>query len=197
MLLARQITTQGLSKLHFCASLQLARAEEAAAALMKSNVSEFLKTSIFTMPSRRDLNSGGVMWGKCQWVPPALPGAFSSSNPCVFLHPFFYMQINNCRHYLKSKPLQNISFMTLSVRFRVTVEMPKETTQAAHSEPRLRVGNSKFGQCKAQLSKKTTLQLRRCFQNDPFLPNNLSFDEQLLCNKVRLVATNPSWTVLH
>lgn len=36
---------------------------------------------------------------------------------------------------------------------------------------------------------------RRHCENDPFLPNNLGFDELLFCHQVRLAKTNPSWIV--
>lgn len=67
------------------------------------------------------------------------------------------MQINNFDNIealFKIEGPQNVSSIfqapkMLSVQFHLTVEMPKETTQAAYSERLLWEGNGEFGQFKA------------------------------------------------
>jgi len=96
LLLARQTTTYNLTRLCFPAALRPAlprgpqrhgSAErivlhscdgvELVKGRKKSNVSEFLKISIFTLPSRRDPRPGAAIDGKRPSTQPALPGGFS------------------------------------------------------------------------------------------------------------------------
>lgn len=55
------------------------------AVLMKKKEQRFRisKSEHSTMPSRRDLSSGGVTYGKCQLMQPALLGGFSTLNLCL------------------------------------------------------------------------------------------------------------------
>lgn len=87
---------------------------------------------------------------------------------------------------------------TQPVWFQATGEMPRKPLQQQIPNDCYRREVASLDNSLLSSQKKPkTLQLQMPLKkNDHFLPNNLSFDELLFCNTVRLVRTNPSWIAL-
>lgn len=120
----------------------------------------------------------------------------------VFFLSFFYRKMSNFDNFeelFKTKGPQNTSFTFQSPKTVCAVSCYCRNAKRNHSSSvfttTVKGGKRQVWTIPSFVLKTPCYNVRRCCKNDRFLPNNLSFDELLLCHQLRLVKANPSWIV--